>query len=53
MRLSRLKAVVLFCLTLLAVVAVGAVTVAAFRLALSWCVGRLLAFCLVLMLLTA
>ncbi len=52
MRLPRLKTVALFCLTLLAVVAVGAAVVAV-RLALSWCVGRLLAFCLVLMLLTA
>ena len=52
MRLTRLKTVALFCLTLLAVVAVGAV-VAAVRLTLSWCVGRLLAFCLALMLLTA
>lgn len=53
MRLPRLETVALFCLTLLAVVAVGAVVVAAVRLALSWCVGRLLAFCLALMLLTA
>ena len=53
MRLPRLKTVALFCLTLLSVVAVGAVVVAAVRLALSWCVGRLLAFCLALMLLTA
>lgn len=53
MRLPRLKTVALFCLTLLAVVAVGAVVVAAVRLALSWCVGRLLAFCLALLLLTA
>ncbi|AIC92173.1 hypothetical protein [Bifidobacterium coryneforme] len=53
MRLPRLKTVALFCLTLLAVVAVGAVVVAAVRLTLSWCVGRLLAFCLALMLLTA
>ena len=53
MRLTRLKTVILSCLSLLTVVAVGAVVVAAVRLALSWCVGRLLAFCLVLMLLTA
>nr|WP_181414154.1 hypothetical protein [Bifidobacterium indicum] len=52
MRLPRLKTVALFCLTLLAVVAVGVVVVAV-RLTLSWCVGRLLAFCLALMLLTA
>ena len=53
MRLPRLKTVALFCLTLLAVVAVGAVVVAAVRLTLSWYVGRLLAFCLALRLLTA
>ena len=53
MRLPRLKTVILSCLSLLTVVVVGAVVVAAFSLALLWCVGRLLAFCLVLMLLTA
>lgn len=53
MRVPRLKTVALSCLALLSVVAVGATAVAAVRLALSWRVGRLLVFCLALMLLTA
>lgn len=53
MRLPRLKTVSLSCLALLAVVAAGALAVASVKLALSWCVGRLLAFCLAFVLLTA
>lgn len=53
MRVPRLKTVALSCLALLSVVAVGAMAVVAVRLALSWCVGRLLVFCLALLLLTA